>query len=44
MLLSYVELCELVEQGVIGPVDPKSINAASIDVRLGQDIVIEVFD
>lgn len=44
MLLSYVELCELVEQGVIGPVDPKSINAASIDVRLGQDIVIEEYN
>lgn len=40
-LLSYVELCELVEQGVIGPVDPKAINAASIDVRLGNDIIVE---
>ena len=40
-LLSYNELCELVERGVIGPVDPKAINAASIDVRLGNDIVIE---
>jgi dCTP deaminase len=40
-LLSYVELCELVESGVIGPVDSKAINAASIDVRLGKDIVVE---
>lgn len=40
-LLSYVELCELVEQGVIGPVDPKAINAASIDVPLGNDIIVE---
>lgn len=40
-LLSYTELVELVESGVIGPVDPKAINAASIDVRLGADIVIE---
>jgi dCTP deaminase len=40
-LLSYVELCELVEQGVIGPVDPKAINAASIDVRLGDEILVE---
>lgn len=40
-LLSYNELCELVEQGVIGPVDPKAINAASIDVRLGDEIVVE---
>ena len=43
-LLSYIELCELVEQGVIGPVDPKAINAASIDVRLGNDIVIEQYN
>lgn len=40
-LLSYTELCELVEQGVIGPVDPKAINAASIDVRLGDEIITE---
>ena len=42
-LLSYTELCELVEQGVIGPVDPKAINAASIDVRLGDEIVTEQY-
>jgi len=42
-LLSYNELCELVEQGVIGPVDPAAINAASIDVRLGEDIVVEQY-
>lgn len=42
-ILSYNELCELVEQGVIGPVDPKAINAASIDVRLGPEIVCEHF-
>lgn len=40
-LLSYNDLYELVEQGVIGPVDPKAINAASIDVRLGPEIVCE---
>ena len=40
-LLSYTELRELVEQGVIGPVDPKAINAASIDVRLGNEIIVE---
>ena len=43
-LLSYTELCELVEHGVIGPVDPKAINAASIDVRLGNDIVVEEYN
>ena len=42
-LLSYTELCELVEQGVIGPVDPAAINAASIDVRLGEDIITEQY-
>lgn len=42
-LLSYVELCELVDRGVIGPVDPKAINAASIDVRLGGEIVVEEY-
>lgn len=41
-LLSYNELCELVERGVITDVDPKAINAASIDVRLGDEIVVEV--
>lgn len=42
-LLSYTELCELVERGVITDVDPKAINAASIDVRLGNDIVVEEY-
>ncbi|MGB4467542.1 MAG: dCTP deaminase [Azovibrio sp.] len=40
-LLSYYELCQLVEDGVITDVDPKAINAASIDVRLGNEIVVE---
>lgn len=43
-LLSYTELCQLVEDGVIGPVDPKAINAASIDVRLGNEIVTEEYE
>ena len=42
-LLSYIELVELVEKGVITGVDPSAINAASIDVRLGQDLVIEEY-
>ena len=42
-LLSYIELCELVEQGVITGVQPSDINAASIDVRLGRDIVVEEY-
>lgn len=40
-LLSYTELCELVERGVITDVPHEHINAASIDVRLGNDILIE---
>lgn len=40
-LLSYNELCELVEQGVIVGVDPKDINAASIDVHLGSKLIVE---
>lgn len=43
-LLSYNELVELVEQGVIRGVDPECINAASIDVHLGNEIVIERID
>lgn len=40
-LLSYVELCELVESGVIEGVEPESINAASIDVHLGDEVLTE---
>lgn len=40
-LLSYNELCGLVELGAIGPVDPKNINGTSIDVHLGEEIIIE---
>lgn len=39
MLLSYTELCGLVEQGVIdAPID--NINAASIDLTLGKSIMV----
>lgn len=40
-LLSYTELVELVERGVITGVKPEAINAASIDVRLGDKLIIE---
>lgn len=40
-LLSYTELCELVERGVIADVPHEHINAASIDVCLGGDVLIE---
>lgn len=41
MLLSYNELKDLVDQGVIKNVLPESINATSIDVRLGMDFLLE---
>ena len=41
MLLSYIELVELVERGVIGPVEHDCINASSIDIHLGNEIIIE---
>lgn len=41
MLLSYLELCSLVDCGVISPVPLEHINAASIDVRLGNEILVE---
>lgn len=43
-LLSYNELCELVANGVITDVPEQHINGASIDVRLGDDILVERFN
>jgi len=40
MLLSYTELMELVEQGVISA-DPALVNGASIDVRLDRQLLVE---
>ena len=40
-LLSYNELCELVEQGVIEGVQEGCINGTSIDVHLGPEILAE---
>lgn len=40
-LLSSLELLDLVEQGVIEGVDPESINAASIDLHLGDEFLLE---
>lgn len=42
MMLSYNELCELVEAGVIENVQPGAINAASIDIHLGPKVLVEV--
>lgn len=43
MLLSYTELCELVEQNVITDVKPDSINGTSIDIHLGDDLIVESY-
>lgn len=40
-LLSYNRLCELVEQGVITNVEHDQINATSIDLTLGDNILFE---
>jgi len=40
-LLSYNELCGLVQRGVITNVAPEQINAASIDITLGEKILFE---
>lgn len=44
MLLSYNELCNLVDAGVISGVKHEAINAASIDVHLGSDLYIERYN
>lgn len=41
MLISYNELCKMVEDGVIAPVDFKDVNGTSIDVHLGDEILVE---
>ena len=42
-LLSYNDLCALVDDGVIEGVQEGSINAASIDVHLGDEILEEAY-
>ena len=41
MLLTYNELCELVEAGAIEGVEPDQINGASIDLTLGNEFLVE---
>lgn len=43
-MLSYIQLCALVEARVISPVRPECINASSIDIHLGDEIVVEVHE
>lgn len=42
-LLSYVELVQLVEAGVIEGVNPEAINGASIDLHLGHEFMREEY-
>lgn len=41
MLLSYVELCDILEKGVLEKSDFQNINSASIDLVLGKTIMVE---
>lgn len=41
MLLSYTEICELIEQGVIGGATYESVNSSSLDIHLGKGLLIE---
>lgn len=41
MLISYNELLDLVKEGVIAPVDIADVNGTSIDVHLGNFIMVE---
>ena len=40
-LLSYTEICELIEQGVIENASYDNVNSASLDIRLAPEILIE---
>ena len=40
-LLSYTELLDLVEDGVVTPCELEDVNASSIDVHLGRYVIIE---
>ena len=40
-LLSYIDLCELINRGVITNVDKSKVNSSSIDVTLGKKILVE---
>lgn len=43
MILSYTQLCDIVDAGIITNCEKESINSASIDVRLGAKVLIEKF-
>ena len=41
-LLSYTELCDLIDAGVISGVDKTNVNSSSIDLTLGKHIIVEM--
>ena len=41
MLLSYDEICELIEQGVIEFADYNCVNSASLDIHIGDHVLLE---
>ena len=41
MLLSYNEICELIEQGVIEFADYNCVNSASLDIHIGDHVLLE---
>lgn len=41
MLLSYTEICELIEQGVIEGATYESVNSSSLDIHLGSKLLQE---
>lgn len=42
MLLSYTEICELIERGVIEFAEYENVNSSSLDIRLGPTILQEI--
>ena len=43
-LLSYTEICELIEQGIITGAEYQNVNSASLDIRLNGKILAERTD
>ena len=44
MILCDLEIRALCEEGLVDPYDPELVNPASLDVRLGPNIMVEVED
>lgn len=44
MILSDLEIRALCEEGLVDPYDPELVNPASLDVRLGPNLLVELAD